>query len=490
MNNFTETMKQKKGFTLVELIVVIVVIGVLAGLIVLGVTAYQRQARDALRQSGISTITESLEKYYDKYGEYPSCAAMSKPAGTVATDLGIDQSSLKAPNSTADNSFICAALGSTGSDQYSYVGDGSTACQTGAACLGWTIQYRSEETGEIVSISSRHTVNLTTSGSLKLVATVVSDTQINLNWQAVPNALTYRVEQSRNVNMTGATTTTSTLPSSQATGLGAGTRYYFRVTPLQTGQTGTPDTANATTTIQAPSGTVATASSLQSSNTIARGSVTGGTCSSGATLQYAIGYDERNTAAAVVIAYGSWAATATRDVTASQGYNYTFQTKARCVGPDATSSEVTSAATNVTRPINTPAAPAYTGDTTFAAGYRYTMNWSNSCPAGTSLVSGAVRAYTGGFGGNTGNNVVPGNGNYYYAPYPEWWYLGFATGQVEMNLYYYAFYSCSTAFTTSAQSPTSTTWIYLYCEAGRRTTSANPRCDSYGQNPNTLPWGP
>lgn len=39
------------------------------------------------------------------------------------------------------------------------------------------------------------------------------------------------------------------------------------------------------------------------------------------------------------------------------------------------------------------------------------MLWNNACPAGTSLVNGAVRAYTGGFGCNTGNNVVPGDGN-------------------------------------------------------------------------------
>lgn len=343
---------QKKGFTLVELIIVIVVIGILAGLVMLGVSAYQRQARDAMRQSGISTVVESLEKYYEKNGEYPSCAAMSKPASSLASDLLIDQSALKAPKSTADNSFICSALGAGTNDQYAYVGDGSAACQTGAACLGWTIQYRNEETGQIVSISSRHTVDLATSGALKLVATAASDTQINLSWQSVPNALSYRIEQSRNSNMTSATTTTSTTTTSQATSLGAGTRYYFRVTPLQTSQMGQADTANATTTVQAPTGTIATASSLQSSNTIARGTASGGVCSSGSTLQYAIGYSERNTASAVVISYGSWGTGVNRDVTAQQGYNYTFQTKARCAGPDATSSEVVGASTNVTRPID------------------------------------------------------------------------------------------------------------------------------------------
>lgn len=488
-------MKQQRGqgFTLVELIIVVTVIAILVAIVTVGLLSYQRQARDNQRTADISVITESLEKYYDLNGEYPSCPAMTASSSTTAATLSIDPGVLKAPSSSATNSFICTSLSSGNStDQFSYVGDGSSDCQTGSSCLGWTIQYRSEQTGQIVSVSSRRTQALTTSGTVALAATVMSDNQINLSWNTIQNTLSYTVEQSLNSSFSPETTTTTTGVSASMTGLSAGTQYYFRVTPQQTGQAGAPGTANAITTISAPSGTVATAASLQSGNTLAQGAASGGTCPANTTKQYNIGSSARNTNSTVTISYPGWSTATTASVTASQGYNYTFQTQARCVGPNATSSVVTGTSSNITRPISTPSAPAYTGDTSMAAGYRYWVTWTYSCPSGT---SGTVQYYDNGFGGNGSNNnganVYPGGGGTYSAPSTEWWYLGWNNNQTSISyVYYYAFYYCSSYFATSPQSGTTTTPVYVYCEAARQSFSANPRCDNTGQSVSSLPWGP
>lgn len=481
---------QRKGFTLIELMVIIVVVGILATIVSVGLAVYQKQARDTQRQTDVTAIAEALEAYYEQNGEYPSCATMTSTPDTIASQLKLDTAALQAPSSNADNSFICTSLSGSGSDQYAYVGDGSASCQSGDSCLEWTLQYRSEETGAVISIQSRHTTELATSGALQLTATTTGDTSIDLTWNAVPNAVSYRVERSLNASMSGSVTQTTTATSRTMSGLNAGTRYYFRVTPLQGAQAGVSGTANATTSVSPPTGSITTASSLQSSNTVARGTVSGAVCVSGTTPQYSIGYDSRNQNGAISLSYSSWGTATTRDISASQGYNYTFQTRVRCVGPDAMSSDVSSTQTSVTRPINQPAAPNFTGDTTMAAGYKYMMSWTDSCPAGTSLTTGAVRVYSGGFGGNTGNNVYPGGGATYAAPTPEWWYLGWAAGQYDVNVYYYSYYSCRTDFTTSAQSPTRTTGVYVYCESARRSYSASPRCDYYGQSSSSLPWGP
>lgn len=61
----------KRGFTLLELLVVITIIGLLASV---GLASYgraQARARDARRQSDLTTLRNSLEIYYAEMNQYP-----------------------------------------------------------------------------------------------------------------------------------------------------------------------------------------------------------------------------------------------------------------------------------------------------------------------------------------------------------------------------------------------------------------------------------
>ena len=64
-------MKRAYGFTIVELLIVIVVIAILAGLSYVGYTNIQAKARDSTRLGDIAQITKALELYYIDNGEYP-----------------------------------------------------------------------------------------------------------------------------------------------------------------------------------------------------------------------------------------------------------------------------------------------------------------------------------------------------------------------------------------------------------------------------------
>lgn len=74
--------KASKGFTIIEMIIVIAVIGILTGI---GLVHYQNireLARDARRKSDASYIRLALALYNDDYGSYP-IPKISSPAGPV-----------------------------------------------------------------------------------------------------------------------------------------------------------------------------------------------------------------------------------------------------------------------------------------------------------------------------------------------------------------------------------------------------------------------
>ncbi len=66
-----------RSFTLIELLIVIAIIGILAAIIMVTVTAAMARARDADRSSGITEMQKALEEYYIQNGSYPAgkCAA-------------------------------------------------------------------------------------------------------------------------------------------------------------------------------------------------------------------------------------------------------------------------------------------------------------------------------------------------------------------------------------------------------------------------------
>lgn len=65
-------MTNKKGFTLVELMIVIAVIAILATISLFGVQAAQKSARDTQRQQIMNGIRASLERYNGDNSSYPN----------------------------------------------------------------------------------------------------------------------------------------------------------------------------------------------------------------------------------------------------------------------------------------------------------------------------------------------------------------------------------------------------------------------------------
>jgi general secretion pathway protein G len=67
-----KVLKEQKGFTLLELLIVIVIIGILALLIIPNITSAPKKARDTKRKTDITTVRKGLEEYFVNNNVYPN----------------------------------------------------------------------------------------------------------------------------------------------------------------------------------------------------------------------------------------------------------------------------------------------------------------------------------------------------------------------------------------------------------------------------------
>jgi prepilin-type N-terminal cleavage/methylation domain-containing protein len=74
-----------RGFTIVELLIVIVVIGILASITVVAYNGVQTRAKQAKMQSDISSVRGLIEAYAAQNGSYPVTAANMNPDWGTAT---------------------------------------------------------------------------------------------------------------------------------------------------------------------------------------------------------------------------------------------------------------------------------------------------------------------------------------------------------------------------------------------------------------------
>ena len=61
----------RKGFTLVEILVVVSIIGLLSSIVLVGLGSFRARGRDARRVADLRETQNALELYYGKFGGYP-----------------------------------------------------------------------------------------------------------------------------------------------------------------------------------------------------------------------------------------------------------------------------------------------------------------------------------------------------------------------------------------------------------------------------------
>jgi len=144
----TSLKTKQSGFTIVELLIVIVVIGILAGLVITTFNGIQQKARDTERETDIKAIHAQVEAFWAQKGYYPSLTDLNDRTantGFVAVNLkGLDAEAFKDPKGTGT-----ALVGTPAANVYAYAVTNSagTTCEADdTTCAKYTLTSTLEGT--------------------------------------------------------------------------------------------------------------------------------------------------------------------------------------------------------------------------------------------------------------------------------------------------------------------------------------------------------
>jgi prepilin-type N-terminal cleavage/methylation domain-containing protein len=83
-------MENKKGFTLIEILIVVAIIGLLTSIILVGLGSFRARGRDARRIADLRETQNGLELYFTKNGSYPDVAAWANlTSALVSAGIGV-----------------------------------------------------------------------------------------------------------------------------------------------------------------------------------------------------------------------------------------------------------------------------------------------------------------------------------------------------------------------------------------------------------------
>lgn len=148
----------RRGFTVIEIIVVLIVISILLSIGVYTTLSRQSVYRDRERQSDVNSIKISLENYYkNNSGVYPIATDVASDLENPTKMKGspIDSQALIAPGQV-DASLVSGTNLNASIENYTYEPLPADCNNTDKECRSYKLHYKKETDGTVVTVASKN----------------------------------------------------------------------------------------------------------------------------------------------------------------------------------------------------------------------------------------------------------------------------------------------------------------------------------------------
>ena len=141
--------KKQSGFTVIELLIVIVVIGILAAIVISTFSGIQVKQRNTKRQNDIQVVQNQLEAFFSQNDYYPSLNDINSTTWRDKNMPNLNPSDMIDPSAKDQNTSDAKFAALPGADLFSYqvTDNNGNSCETkDTNCLKYTLTATFEGT--------------------------------------------------------------------------------------------------------------------------------------------------------------------------------------------------------------------------------------------------------------------------------------------------------------------------------------------------------